>query len=197
LIVGVTGGVGSGKTSFVRELERCGATVLDADDIASTIVEENQEIRDSLKQAFGDDIFDITCHLQRRKLGQIVFSDSKQLSVLNLIIQPLLVQSIRSRVVLFRKEHPNGIAVIDMAILYEAGMDSLCDQIIVVTAPLSSRQAWLMKDRGWSLEETKQRISAQMDVKIKREKADVVIENTGSLEELVQKARSIYQALTN
>ena len=150
-----------------------------------------------IKWAKNDYIFDGAGHLKRRELGRIVFSDSHQLSRLNIIIQPHLAQWIHSRVMLFRKEHPKGIAVIDMAILFEAGMDKICDQIIVITAPISSRQAWLMNERGWSLKETNHRIEAQMDVEIKREKADVVIENTGSLEELKQKARSIFQTLTN
>jgi dephospho-CoA kinase len=195
LIVGVTGGIGTGKTTFVTELARYGAAVFDADAIARTIVEENQEIRNALMHAFGEDIFDSKGNLLRRKLGQIVFSNQSQLDVLNAIIQPILKQLLQNRAARFRKECPGKLAVIDMAILYEAGMESLCDRIIVVTAPNEFRETWLMQDRGWTRKEARQRIDAQMNVEIKRKRADIVVANTGSLAELFAKARSIYKDL--
>jgi dephospho-CoA kinase len=195
LIFGVTGGVGSGKTTFVHGLAQCGATVIDADDIGKSIVENSQEIRDSLKQTFGHDIFDSKGALRRRYLGQIVFSDLDKLKTLNKIVVPTLKKSIQDRIAAFRIKNPKKMAVLDMAILHDTDLDRRCDRICIVTAPMELRRIWLQKDRGWKEEEVNQRIWVQMKLKTKRRKADYIIENTGSIEQLKFKARIIYQSL--
>lgn len=196
LIVGITGGIGSGKSVFARELSRLGARVIDADEVARELVEGRAEIREALKRAFGSGVFGKSGKLMRRELGRIVFSDSDKLETLNRILRPPLIAAVKDRISSILKVDSNAIVVVDMAILYEAGLESLFNVVVVVTAPLERREKWLCEARGWSREEVSDRNQAQMDVQKKMEKANVVIENSGMLEDLRQKAREWYRKLS-
>ncbi len=195
MVVGVTGGIGSGKTLFAQELGRLGAEVIDADKIAEQLVNEREDIKKALRNVFGSEIFDKSGELKRRELGQIVFSNSELLAALNQIIRSPLLKEIEKSVERFQKNKAEKIVVLDMAILYETGLESLCDTVVVVYAPLEKRVKWLLEKRGWTKEEVMDRMLAQMDVREKIEMADVVIENFESREELVEKARDFYRKL--
>ncbi len=196
LIVGITGGIGSGKSVFARELGRLGARVIDADDVARELLEERVEIREAFRKAFGSGVFEKSGKLMRRELGRIVFSNPDKLETLNRILRPPLIEAVKDRISSILKVDSNAIVVVDMAILYEAGLESLFDVVVVVTAPLERREKWLSEARGWSREEVSDRNQAQMDVQKKMEKANVVIENSGMLEDLCQKAREWYRKLS-
>lgn len=191
-VVGITGGVGSGKTEVAGEFENLGASVIDADEIARELVDKNQSIRKALNKRFGPDVFDTQGRLKRRELGRIVFSDTEKLQQLNGIIRLPLISEIKRRILRFQKKDPDVIVAVDMAIIFEAEIESLFDTIIVVTAPEEKRIQWLSDERGWSPEEISARIQAQMDVRTKAERADFIIENTGNVKELHRKARDIY-----
>ena len=195
MVIGITGGIGSGKTLFAQELGRLGAEVVDADKIAEQLVSESKDIKDSLKNVFGSEIFDKSGNLKRRELGKIVFSNQGLLAALNQIVHPPLLEEIKKKIEQFEKRKREKILVLDMAILYETGMQSLCDEIVVVYAPLEERIKWLLEKRGWTKEEVMDRMLAQMDVREKIEMADVVIENSGSPEDLIKKAREFYKKL--
>ena len=198
MIVGVTGGVGSGKTCLTNVLENLGARVIDVDKIAKKLVDDVIDIQKELRKTFGPAIFDSSGELKRRELGRICFSDSEKLNCLNEIFSPYLMKTVTDEVkqIIEEEEEEEGIIiVVDMAILYELGLETLFDMIVVVKAPFEKRLKWLSDDRCWSREETMQRIEVQMDVKEKLRRADVVIDNSGSLEDLRQKARDFYQGL--
>lgn len=196
MIVGVTGGVGSGKTVFARDLGTLGARVIEVDDIARNLVEKREDIREALRRKFGSEIFDEAGRLRRRLLGRIVFSDTRRLNALNRILQPLLVNEVRDRISHYQKKEPAGLIVVDMAILYEARVEPLFDMVVVMTAPLEKRIEWLSADRGWSREEVVERIRSQMDDREKMKRANVVIENSGTLEDLRYKAIDLYRQLS-
>jgi dephospho-CoA kinase len=191
-VVGITGGVGSGKTEVAREFEKLGAFIIDADEIARELVDENQSIRKALRKRFGSGVFDDKGRLKRRELGRIVFSDTEKLQQLNGIIRLPLISEIKRHILRLQKKDPNAVVVVDMAIIFEAQIESLFDTIIVVTAPEEKRIQWLSDERGWSPEEISARMQAQMDVRIKEDRADFIIENAGTVKELRQKAKDIY-----
>ena len=194
-VVGITGGVGSGKTEVAREFEKLGAFILDADEIARELVDENQSIRKALQKRFGSDVFDNKGRLKRRELGRIVFSDNQKLRQLNGIIRLPLISEIKRRILRFQKKNPNAVVAVDMAIIFEAQIESLFDTIIVVTASEEKRIQWLSDERKWNREEISSRMQAQMDVRMKEKKADYIIENSGTLEELHQSARDTYDRI--
>ena len=194
-IVGITGGVGSGKTCFVKELGRLGASVIDVDMIARELVDKRDDIRDAIRKAFGSNIFNGDGRLKRRGLGQIVFSDKKKMDSLNHIIWPPLISVLKDKISLLRDCEDDGIIAVDMAIIYEAEVELLFDIIVVVTAPWESRIMWLSQSREWNREEIMDRMEAQMDIKQKISRADVVIENSGTMEELRLKARDFYRKI--
>ncbi len=195
MIVGITGGIGSGKTIFARELGWLGAEVIDADRIAERLVDERKDIKEALRNVFGPEIFDKSGELKRRELGQIVFANSGLLAALNQIIHPPLLEEIKKSIEQLEKSKTEKIVVLDMAILYETGLESLCNTVVVVYAPLEKRVEWLLEKRGWTKEEVMDRMLAQMDVVEKIEMADVVIENSETPKKLLEKARNFYKKL--
>ncbi len=192
ITVGITGGVGSGKTVFTQELKKMGAAVIDADEVARNLVDDSPDIRDALRRAFGSGIFDASGALRRRILGRIVFSDPQQLDTLNSILRSPMIREIKKKIAEYRIAR-NDMIVVDMAILFEAGLESLFDIIVVVSAPEEKRMRWLEEDRGWSREEIRNRMEAQMDVRYKEQKAHIVVQNAGSLGAFRQKARDFYR----
>ena len=192
ITVGITGGVGSGKTAFTRELKKMGAAVIDADEVARNLVDHSPDIREALRLAFGTDIFDASGALRRRILGRIVFSDPARLKILNDILRSPMIREIKKKIAEYRIAQKDMI-VVDMAILFEAGLESLFDIIVVVSAPEEKRIRWLEDDRGWSREEIRDRMEAQMDVRHKEQKAHIIIQNADSLNVFRQKARNFYR----
>jgi len=190
VLVAVTGGVGSGKTLFARALADCGGVLIDADGIAAEIVDEDRAIRDQIENEFGRRFFNAAGRLKRRELGRYVFGDAAALKKLNHIIWPTLLRTIRHRI---DARSANGAPVIvDMAIVFEAGVSDWFDLIIVVDAPPDKRKAWLRARRQWHPEEIRDRMASQMDVREKRMRAHVVIENDGAPDELIAKASRVY-----
>ncbi len=195
LILGITGGVGSGKTEFSNGLRRLHIPVIDADDISRKLVNENREIRQKLKMVFGDSIFTSAGELKRNVLGQKVFADQTTLDRLNQIMQIPLNQVIQNKIRLLIKNQSSKLIGIDMATLFESGMDKECDKIIVVDAPIEKRCEWLKKTRKWSREEIVDRMRMQWNVDEKKKRADIVIENRDDIQKLHNKAWVVFREL--
>ena len=196
LVIGVTGGVGSGKTTFVQTFERLGATIINADMLAKELTDKNDKIRTALKNKFGPGIFNRKGVLQRRKLGRLAFSNTRSLKLLNNIIGPALIKEIKNKISTFRKNEKTATVIVDIAILFEAGIESQFDKIIVITAPVQNRIKWLRKERNWHEEEILERMRSQMGIEEMRRRADIVVDNSGTIQELRQCAREIYNKLT-
>ena len=194
-IIGVTGGVGVGKSSFVKALSNLGAAIIDADDVARQLVDESASIRKALMQAFGKDVFDEDQRLRRRLLGRVVFSDKRKLDRLNEIIRTPLLREVESRISQITRKYQHSLVVVDMAILLESGIEKWFDKIVVITAPLEKRIQWIQKSRGWSREEILMRVQSQMMEKELIERADFIIENEGTIDHLREKAKYIYHKL--
>ncbi len=193
MIIGVTGGVGSGKTVFAHELEQMGARVIDVDQVAKRLIKKNIDIQNSLRRTFGHEIFNQSGKLRRRELANIVFHNAEKLDFLNRILHSPLIKQLKIEIESQKKERKDQSLIVDMAILFEARFEPFCDLVVVVVAPLGKRVEWLIKARGWSFEETFSRIHVQKMFKQKMNKADVIIENTGTLTGLRGKAKRFFK----
>ncbi len=193
MIIGVTGGVGSGKTIFAHELGQMGVYVIDVDKVAKRLVNHNIDIQTSLRRTFGYGIFGHSGKLRRAELAKIVFADSDKLASLNRILHFPLMKQLKTEIELQKNREKDRPIVVDMAILFEARFEVYCDLIVIVVAPLEKRVDWLIKERGWTLEEILSRIHIQKRVKQNIEKADIIIENSGTLVGLRLKAKSFFK----
>ncbi len=192
LVIGVTGGVGSGKTVFTGVLGKLGAHVIDVDKLAESLIDQNVDIQTYLRKTFGYGIFDQHGRLRRRKLGQIVFKNSDKLELLNEIFHSPLTKKIKDEIALQQNQENDVDIVVDMAILFEARFETFCDLVVIIVAPLDRRVSWLRKDREWSFNDIFSRIHAQKGIEQNIDKADVIIENSGTLAGLRRKAREFY-----
>ena len=191
-VFGVTGGIGSGKTVFARALGRLGARVIDADETAKRLVDSDPDIRNALKKTFGGGIFDGNGRVDRRKLAEQAFSDSAKLNALNGIVWPALISEIQKTIKDHQSMESSVPIVVDMAVLYEAGCESMFDSVVAVEAPLEERVRRISRSRAWSAEEIRRRMAAQMDVEEKSGRADWIVKNNGDLESLDLRAREVF-----
>lgn len=171
-IIGVTGGIGSGKTTLVRYFESLGIPVFIADDEAKKVT-QLPEVLDQIKSVFGDIVFD-NKQLSRQKLAAIVFTDAEKLDQLNRIIHP----AVRSQFQLWLDQYQSAPFVIyEAAILFESGSYTICDYTITITAPLEDRISRVMLRDNSTREQVLQRISAQWTDEERIAKSNFVVEN--------------------
>ena len=195
LIVGLTGGVASGKTAVSKCLGKEGAYVIDADQIARELVRPSEPAWRELIKAFGNEILDQDGAIHRKKLAAIVFSDPRKRNLLNQIIHPRIKEEIDRRKEGIGRKDPAAIIVIDGALLVELGQHREMDKLIVVTSEESQQIERLKQREGISEEEARKVVSSQMPAAEKVKVADFVISNEGSLEETERVAREVFQEL--
>ena len=171
-IIGLTGGIGSGKTTIANHFMEANIPVYIADDEAKKIM-QSEEIIDSIRKTFGDSIFDDAI-LNREKLSQIVFNDPEKLKLLNAIIHPAVKKNFQDWIL----KHRNATFVIyEAAILFESGSYENCDLIITVTAPIESRIQRVIQRDNTTREQVLKRINAQWNDDQRIAKSDFIIEN--------------------
>lgn len=181
-IIGLTGGIASGKSTVSRVLRELGAPVIDADLVAKDVVRPRTEAWEEVVRAFGSDILNEDGTIDRRKLGDRVFGNPEAVSRLNAIIHPRTIEAIREQ--LEQASHPEsgpspaGV-VIDVPLLIEAGMLDMVDEVWLVVVDQATQLQRLMARDHYGLEQALNRIGAQMPIEKKRKYADFVIDNTG------------------
>ncbi|MFI6598572.1 dephospho-CoA kinase [Nonomuraea sp. NPDC050536] len=192
LKIGLTGGIGSGKSEVSKRLSARGAVVIDADKIAREVVEPGTQGLARVVAAFGEGVLRPDGTLNREKLGTIVFGDSERLAALNAIVHPLVGE----RVAELQSQAPDdAILVYDVPLLAENKLAPMYDVVIVVDASDEVRLARLTGIRGMSEADAKARIAAQASRADRLAVADVVIANEGSLEELDARVDEVWQDL--
>jgi len=195
LIVGLTGGVASGKTAVSRVLKEEGAYIIDADQIARELVQPHKPAWKELIRAFGQEILQEDGSIHRKKLAEKVFADPKQRRLLNQILHPRIKEEMDRRTKTIGEKDPEAIVVIDAPLIVELGEHREMDKLIVVTTT-QTQQIERLKDRnGTSPDEALRIVSSQMPVKEKLKFADYVIQNKGSLEETRKRAKEIFKDL--
>jgi dephospho-CoA kinase len=195
LIVGLTGGVASGKTVVSQVLREEGAHVIDADQIARELVQPHKPAWNELIKAFGQEILQEDGSIQRKKLADRVFGDPKQRKLLNQILHPRIKEEMDRRTKEIGERDPEAIVVIDAPLIVELGDHREMDKLIVVTST-QTQQIERLKDRDRTdTEESLRIISSQMPLEEKLKFADYVLRNEGSMEEMKKKAKEVYQEL--
>jgi len=194
--IGVTGGIGSGKSEVCKIFERLGVRVLYADRIAKEIVENDGEVKREIKKVFGADVFDGKGNLDRKKMAAIVFSDERLKNKLNQIIHPKVFEVIDKEIGHLAVCGKEKFVIVEAALIYETGMEKNLDYVIVVDADEDVRIKRVIGRDGCSRGEVMSRIAAQMPVKEKVRRADFVIGNNGTKEELVGKVKFLYLLLS-
>lgn len=192
LQVGLTGGIASGKSAVSSRLAEHGAQVIDADLLARQMVAPGSEGLAEVVEQFGQEVLDGHGELDRAALGRIVFDDPAARKRLNAIVHPRVrerSQELREAVA------PGSVVIEDIPLLVETGQQDRFDVVVVVQAPYSERIRRLAENRGMSQEEAEARIAAQTGDAERAAVADVVVENSGSLEELQRQADQLWEQL--
>lgn len=193
-VVGLTGGIGSGKSTFAALLAERGAQVLDADQFGRDALQPGRPAWNQVVETFGDEILSAgTMNVDRKRLAGIVFNDPRKLTALNAIVHPEILSRIADD--LDRLRGTDEVVVIDAALIVELGIDAGCDALVVVTAPRKTRGDRLVRERGMSMEDVEARMSAQLTEEDLIERADLVVRNDGSLESLSREADRVWREL--
>jgi len=180
LVVGLTGGIGCGKSEVRKRLLNAGFTVLDADTLARQLSETDPVIIGGIKKEFGENMYDASGRLQRKALAAIVFNDRKQLEKLNGIIHPRVINAVERQLEALQQKGEK-IAVVEAALHYEVHWNEAMDVMVVVSAPMSKRLAWVMQRDGVDEAAVHRRMANQIPLEEKVKRADYVIENSGDL----------------
>ena len=179
IVVGLTGGPGSGKTSVAEILKENGAIILSGDEIGRRIADKNQATLNKLVKVFGKQILGQGRKLNRRTLGKIVFANSQALYRLNEIIHPPLLRMLKTELTKHLRRRSNKIIVIDAALIFEWGIADWCNFILVVTADREIRVRRMIKS-GLTRKEAEDRIASQLPERDKVALADYVVHNNGT-----------------
>ena len=199
IVIGVAGGIASGKSLVSKQLEELGATVLDADRVAHEVLRENR-VKQSIKALWGDSVFDQQGEVSRSAVAELVFGSPpegpRHLQRLEAIVHPRISQILQQRV--DELKHSEGeseiVAVLDAAVMFKTGWDRHCDHILFVDAPSEQRYSRALQ-RGWSREAWQAREQSQAALDEKRARADVVIDNSGTVQDTLIQVQHFWNEL--
>lgn len=194
-VVALTGGVGAGKTTVSAVLSACGAHIIDADVLARAAVAPGSEALRKIAERFGPAVINNDASLDRTALGEIVFSDQNARRDLNAIVHPEVKRLYALEVSKATQAHPQTVLIYAVPLLAEARETSEFDAVVVVHAPAELRERRLVEHRGFTIEEARSRVSAQVSDAERLALADVVIDASGALETTERAARELYDEL--
>jgi dephospho-CoA kinase len=181
-VIGLIGQVCAGKSTVADAFRRRGALVYDAD-MAVRELYTRPETIELVRKLFGSEVLDNAGQVNRKALAKIVFSDAAKLAQLTTqIVYPRTGEAIRKQIEGFRSSNAPAL-LLDAPTLLESGRDSVCDWIVFVAAPIERRRQWAKK-RGWESGELERREEKMIDERTKRSKADAVVDNAGSLDDV-------------
>ncbi|MDB4915053.1 MAG: Dephospho-CoA kinase [Gemmatimonadetes bacterium] len=195
LLVGLTGNIGSGKSTVAQLLSERGVTIIDADVLSRRAVEVGTPAYRAIAERWGTSILGADGGIDRGELRRIVFSDPVQLEQLNSIVHPE-VESMRAALVEQSRARGDRVVVCDVPLLFERRMAESFDRIVLVDAPRPVRLERLVRERGLRETEAMDMIVAQMPAELKRARADHVIDNDGTLTQLDTRVSEVWDELT-
>ena len=196
IVIGVAGGIASGKSTVAQVYGKLGARVLDADAIGHELLRTDR-LRDHIGEAFGEGVLTPEGDVDRRALGRVVFSDENARHKLNSLVRPAIRAEIRQQIAVMREERQDGIVVVDAPLLVDTGPTDLADRVILVTAPASTRKERIILRNRLSEPEAEQRIAAQATDTKQARWADYVLENNGTRDDLIEKAEAIWKRIVS
>jgi dephospho-CoA kinase len=192
LSVAITGGIACGKSLFSTHLKNLGLDLLDADDVVHALQVPGGEAVEPLRLRFGDQVIAPDGSIDRKVLGALIFGDAAAREALNRIVHPLVRQKIQKWL---SEPGGSGVKVVVIPLLFEVGWEKDWDLIICVTSDTQTQIDRLMRFRGLSAEQARQRLASQMPIAEKAARADLTVNNNAGEEELASEAKRIYRLL--
>jgi len=189
-VIGVTGGIASGKSNVISIIKRQGFKVIDCDLINHNLQKINMPIYNAIKEAFGSSYFLDNGELDRKKLGELIFHNENEKLKLNSISHPIIKEEVLKEI-----NKADGIVFVDVPLLYESKFDSLCDKVICVYLNKDMQIERLMERDHIDYSYAKSKIASQMDLGKKRDLADYVIDSKGSFQETERQVLKILEMI--
>ena len=198
-LIGLTGGIASGKTVVARRLAEHGAVHIDADEIAREVVEPHQPALAEIEREFGSEVIGADGRLDRAALGAVIFTDPERRAALNAITHPAVKRRVQELVTIAESADPHAVVVYDVPLLVEAKVDSehSFDLIVVANASTQTRMSRLIELRGLSREEAMHRLNSQVNDTERLAIADVVIDTNGTIDETLRQADDLWRKVSN
>ena len=195
LIIGVTGGMGSGQSTVCSFFEERGAKVINADIEAKNVIKRNKALQSDLKKVFGADIFDRNRRLNTKRLAELAFKDELSTRKLNLLVHPRMVEILVEKMEKARFSGKYPIIVIDAALIFEISIERNFDYIVVVNAPARQRQQRVFQRDKISRKDFNDRVDKQIALEDKVEWGDFVIDNNSTIDALKAASQEVYNKL--
>jgi dephospho-CoA kinase len=195
IVVGLTGGIGSGKSEVARRLAALGAVVVDADAIAREVVAPGSPGLARVVAEFGDEVLAADGSLDRERVGAIVFADPDALGRLNAIVHPLIGAAMIERTAAAGEADPHAVVVNDVPLLVEGGMSDRYDAVVVVDTDPATQLQRLVEQRGMTEDDARARMAVQATREQRLAVADYVVANTGDLDDLDREVREVWAHL--
>ena len=195
LKVGLTGGIGSGKSEVSKFFHKWGAFILDADKEAKKIIDKNEKAQQEIIKEFGSDVINIDNKIDKQKLARVAFQDEFHQLNLNSIIHPYVFKKIDETFDKIKLDNKHKIFVVDAALIYESGADTHMDYVIVVTSLLRYRTERVMSRQNITRDDFMKRVSLQWSDGDKEHLADFIIQNNSDLKNLEKESKNIFESL--
>lgn len=196
IIVGLTGGIASGKSTVSRMLKALGAVILDADQLARAVVLPGKPAWREIVDWLGESILSPDGSLDRARLGEMVFADAAKRQKLNQIVHPRVFAALLKRTAQIRRTAPEAILVYDVPLLIETGLHRSVDLVLLVYVTPEIQLQWLCRRDKLSRAEAQKRIAAQTPLDEKKRYADYVINNSGTLRNTARQVKALWRYLT-
>ena len=195
LIVAVTGGIGSGQSTVCSFFKEWHCKVINADVKAKEVIQHDRKLQNELKLAFDRSIFRKDRTLDTKRLAELAFKDEISTQKLNQLVHPRMVESLVEEMEQARFSGKYPIIIIDAALIYEISIENMFDAVIVVDAPVRLREKRVMERDSMTRNEFRSRLDKQIPLEDKVSWADYVIKNDGTVDNLKQKSRTIFNLL--
>lgn len=193
--VGLTGGIGSGKSTVLKLFERHGAHLIDFDRLAHRVEEPGTEVWKKIVDRFGRNILNADGTIERTKLGAIVFGNAQERAALNAIVHPAVFEEWRREIKEISHAKEDAVIISDVPLLIEVGMQSLFDCVVLIYLPPDVQIERIMKRNGFGRRDAEERLAAQMPIGDKIPLCDFVIGNEGSIAETERKVDEVWNAI--
>ncbi len=197
VVAGLTGGIATGKSTVAAIFEKAGARLIDADRIAREAVRKDSPAYREIVAHFGAEVLQANGELDRKRLAAVIFGDLGEQRALERIVHPRVKEEIDLGIERVRQQAPDALLIVDIPLLYEAGMQQGLDAVIVVYAPENLQIERLMARDGLTRPAAVARIRAQMPIESKRALATYLIDNSGSMESTRAETLEVYRQLTS
>ena len=195
LKVGLTGGIGSGKSEVSKFFHKWGGFIFDADKEAKNIIDKNEKAQQEIIREFGSDVINIDNKIDKQKLARVAFQDEFHQLNLNSIIHPYVFKKIDETFDKIKLDNKHKIFVVDAALIYESGADTHMDYVIVVTSLLRYRTERVMSRQNITRDDFMKRVALQWSDEDKEHLADFIIQNNSDLKNLEKESKNIFESL--